>query len=57
VDFLFPKRPSRMAEQMQVDTQTMVILYRKPPNSLEDPEPEKPSSAQGSPTMSKGPPS
>jgi hypothetical protein len=30
-----------------------VTLYKKPPNSLEEPEPEKPSDAQGPTTMSK----
>jgi hypothetical protein len=32
----------------------MVTLYKKPPNSLEEPEPKKPSNAQGPPKMSKG---
>jgi hypothetical protein len=32
----------------------MVTLCKKTPNSLEEPEPKKPSDAQGPPTMSKG---
>jgi hypothetical protein len=32
----------------------MATLYKKPPNSLEEPEPEKPFDAQGPTTMSKG---
>jgi hypothetical protein len=32
----------------------MVTLYKKPPDSLEEAEPEKPSDAQGPPMMSKG---
>jgi hypothetical protein len=32
----------------------MVTLYRKPPNSFEEPETEKPSDAQRPRTMSKG---
>jgi hypothetical protein len=43
-----------MAEQLRLDTQTMVTFYKKPPNSLEEPEPKKLSNAQGPPTMSKG---
>jgi hypothetical protein len=31
----------------------MVILYKKPPNSLEEPELKKSSNAQDPPTMSK----
>jgi hypothetical protein len=32
----------------------MVTLYKKSPNSLEEPQPKKPSDVQGPPTMSKG---
>jgi hypothetical protein len=32
----------------------MVTICKKPPYSLEEPEPEKPSNVQGLPTMSKG---
>jgi hypothetical protein len=32
----------------------MVTLYKKPPDSLEEAEPEKPSDAQGPPVISKG---
>jgi hypothetical protein len=33
--FFFPKRPPRMANKCRLDTQTMVTLCKKPPNSLE----------------------
>jgi hypothetical protein len=51
--FLFPKRPPRMAEQMQAGYSDHGDHMQKSPR-LQEPEPEKTSDAQGPPTMSKG---
>jgi hypothetical protein len=51
--FFFLRDHQEWLSKCRLDTQTMVNLYRKPLNSLEEPEPEKPSIVQDSPTMSK----
>jgi hypothetical protein len=52
--FFFLRDHPKWLSKCRLDTQTMVTLYKKLPNSLEEPEPKKPSNAQGPPIMSKG---
>jgi hypothetical protein len=52
--FFFLRDHPKWLSKCRLDTQTMVTLYKKPPNSLEETEPKKPSNAHGPPTMSKG---
>jgi hypothetical protein len=52
--FFFLRDHPKWLSKCELDIQTMVTLYKKPPNSLEEPEPKNPSNAQGPPTMSKG---
>jgi hypothetical protein len=50
--FFFPRDHPEWLNKCRIDTQATVTLYKKPQNSLEEPQPEKPSNnAQGPPTM------
>jgi hypothetical protein len=51
--FFFPRDHREWVSKCRLDTQTIVTLGKNPPNSLEEPEPKKPSDAQGPPIMSK----
>jgi hypothetical protein len=52
--FFFLRDHPKWLNKYRLDTQTMVTFYKKPPGSLEEQNPKKPSDAQGLPTMSKG---
>jgi hypothetical protein len=39
--FFFLREHSKCLSKCRLETQTMVTLYKKPPNSLEEPEPKK----------------
>jgi hypothetical protein len=43
--FFFLRDHREWLSKRRLDTQTIVTLYRKPPNSLEEPEPHKLSKA------------
>jgi hypothetical protein len=51
--FFFLGDHPKWLSKFRLDTQIMVTLSKKTPNSFEEPEPTKPSNAQGPPTMSK----
>jgi hypothetical protein len=51
--FFFLRDHPKWLSKCRLDTQTVVTYYKKPLNSFEEPEPKKPSNAQGPSTMSK----
>jgi hypothetical protein len=54
--FFFLRDHRKWLSKCRLDTQTMVTLYKKPPNSLKEPEPKKPSNAKGLQQCQRGTP-